>query len=118
MPIDRLLRVNALLHREIAEALYKVFAGGGIDLGAVTVTHVETAPNLRNATVFVSILGHADERGTLLSVLTRHAAALQSHINKDCHLKFTPRLRFQYDPSIERGDQVLGTLFNLDSPAD
>ena len=113
MPADRMLRLNALLHREIAEALYKVFAGGGLDLAAVSVTHVETAPNLRNANVYISIYGHNDERDKILATLSRHAPALQAHINKDCHLKYTPRLHFHYDPSIERGDHVLDVLNNL-----
>ena len=116
--IPRTLRLNALLHREIAEALYKVFAGGGLDLAAVSVTRVEVAPNLRNCTVYVSIYGHAGEHPKILGVLARHAPELQSHINKDCHLKYTPRLRFEYDPSIARGAQVLDTLLNLPPPAE
>ena len=114
MPADRTARLNSLLHREIAEALYKVFAGGGLDLCAVSVVRVETAPNLRNASVYISIYGHENERDKILGVLSRHAPALQAHINKDCHLKYTPRLHFHYDPSIEKGDHVLGVLNNLD----
>ena len=118
MPVDRTLRLNSLLHREIGEAFYKVFAGGGLDLAAVSVTRVETAPNLRNATVYISILGHEKEHGKILGILSRNAHELQSLINKDCHLKYTPRLHFVYDPSIERGDRVLGAMLNLPPPAD
>ena len=118
MPIPRTLRLNALLHREIAEAFYKVFAGGGLDLAAVTVTRVEVAPNLRNATVYISIYGHEKERGKILATLTQNAPELQSHVNKDCHLKYTPRLHFIYDPSIERGDRVLDVLHHLPPAAD
>ncbi len=118
MSTSRILRVNALLHREIAEAFYKVFAGGGLDLAAVSVTRVETAPNLRNANVYISIYGHAGEHPKILATLARHAPALQSLINKDCHLKYTPRLHFHYDPSIERGDRVLDALYHLPPPAD
>lgn len=118
--MERISRVNALLHREIAEALYKVFAGGGLDLAAVSVTHVETAPNLRNAIVYVSIYGHTaeGEREEILQTLADHAPALQRHINKDCHLKYTPRLRFLFNPSIERGDHVLDTLAHLPDPVE
>ena len=118
MPVDRTLRLNSLLHREIAEAFYKVFAGGGLDLAAVSVTRVEVAPNLRNATVYVSILGHAGEHGKIIGTLTRHAPELQSLINKDCHLKYTPRLHFVYDPSIERGDRVLDAILHLPPPVE
>ena len=116
--VDRTERLNSLLRREVAEAFYKVFAGGGLDLAAVTVTRVETAPNLRNATVFVSVYGHDDEHSKILGILSRHASDMQALINKNCHLKYTPRLHFRYDPSIERGDRVLDALFNLPPPAE
>ncbi|MCL1888735.1 MAG: ribosome-binding factor A [Kiritimatiellaeota bacterium] len=116
--VPRTLRLNALLHQEIAASFYKVFAGGGLDLAAVSVTHVEVAPNLRNCTVRVSILGHEKERGGILATLNRHAPDFQKLINRDCHMKYTPRLRFEYDPSIERGGRVLDALLHLPPPAD
>lgn len=115
MPVNRIERVNALLRREIGEALFHVFAGGGLDLAAVTVTRVETARNLRNATVYVSLRDHAGERGTILHRLHSRHAALQALINRDCHLKYTPRLHFVLDGSIEKGDHVLNVLARLDA---
>lgn len=114
MPVDRIERVNALLRREIGEALFHVFAGGGVDLAAITVTRVETARNLRNATVYVSLLGHEGERGSILHRLHARHIELQALINRDCHLKFTPKLRFVLDTSIEKGDRVLNVLAHLD----
>jgi ribosome-binding factor A len=113
MAVDRLERVNALLRREIGEALYHVF-NGEIDLAAVTVTRVETARNLRTATVSVSVFGHESERGRILRALADKHAALQTLINRDCHLKYTPRLRFQLDTSIEKGDHILALLGRMD----
>jgi len=116
MSVDRLERVNALLRRAIGEALYKVFAGDPIDLASVTVTHVVTARNLRNATVSVSIFGHENERGAILRKIANKADALQTIINRDLTLKYTPRLRFTLDGSIEKGDHVLDVLSKLDIP--
>ena len=116
MSIDRLERVNALLRRAIGEALYRVFAGDPIDLASVTVTRVETARNLRNATVSVSVLGHEGERGAILRKLAGKADALQFIINRELTLKYTPRLRFVLDTSVEKGDHVLDVLSKLDIP--
>ena len=113
MAVDRLERVNALLRREIGEALYHVF-NGEIDLAAVTITRVETARNLRTASVSVSVFGHQTERGRILRALADKHAALQSLINRDCHLKYTPRLRFMLDTSIEKGDHILALLGKID----
>lgn len=118
MSVDRIERVNSLLRREIGEALFHVFAGGGVDLAAVTVTRVETARNLRNATVYISLLGHAGERGTILHRLLARHGELQALINRDCHLKYTPKLRFVLDTSIEKGDHVLDVLAHLDDKAE
>jgi len=114
MPVDRLERVNALLRREIGEALFHVF-NGEVDLAAVTVTQVQTARNLRNATVYVSIFGHESERGRILRALADKHADLQSRINRDCHLKYTPRLRFVLDPSIEKGDRILALIGGMEA---
>lgn len=116
MSVDRLERVNALLRRALAEALYKVFAGDTLDLACVTVTNVETSRNLRNATVYVSIFGHDDGRGAILRKLANKADALQSIINQDLTLKYTPRLRFVLDGSVAKGDHVLDLLSHLDIP--
>jgi ribosome-binding factor A len=116
MAIDRLDRVNALLRREIGEAFFKVFVGESIDLASITVTHVETARNLRNATVSISIFGHEQERGAYLRLIANKAHELQSLINRDLTLKYTPRLRFVLDSSLEKGDHILDVLSKLDVP--
>jgi len=115
MAVDRLERVNALLRREIGEALYKVFADGSLDLASVTVTQVRAARNLRNATVSVSVFGHEGERGAIIRRLADKARELQACINRDLVLKYTPRLRFELDGSVEKGDHVLGVLSRLET---
>ena len=113
MSVKRLERVNALLRREIGEALYHVFAGENMDVGAITVTEVSCAPNLRNATVMVSIFGHENERASMLGRLSRKARELQAMINRDLTLKYTPRLSFKLDLSVEKGDHVLDILSHM-----
>lgn len=117
MPVDRIERVNALLRREIGEALYKVFAGDPMELGLLTVTRVQAARNLRTATVWVSIFGHEHAHGAILRKLANKAKDLQALINRDLTLKYTPRLRFELDGSVEKGDHILNILSHLNLPA-
>lgn len=114
--VNRLDRVNTLLRREIAEAFYKVFAGGGydIDLAALTVMRVECAVNLRNASVYISIFGHEDRRARWMRMLREHAGAVQKLVNSHMTLKYTPRLHFYLDEGVEKGDHVLELLFKMD----
>ncbi|AKJ64186.1 ribosome-binding factor A [Kiritimatiella glycovorans] len=53
MSSGRIIRVNELLKREIAADILRLFSGSRFDTGAVTVTRVETAPDLRDANVHV-----------------------------------------------------------------
>lgn len=115
MSIDRLERVNALLRREIAEAIPVVMANEAVDWGAYTVTQVRAARNLRNATVSVSIFGHEQERAVMIRKLGGRHAEFQRLINRDMKLKYTPVLTFTLDASIEKGDQILDLLNRLDT---
>lgn len=113
MKIDRLTRVNELLRREIGEVLYRLLDPSTFDLSALTVTHVITSSDLRSARVLVSIRGHEHERTRMLSRLQGLHAAIQEDIAEKVTLKYTPRLHFAMDDSIEKGDQVLSILSKL-----
>ncbi|MDK2858194.1 MAG: ribosome-binding factor [Verrucomicrobiota bacterium] len=116
MSSARIIRVNELLKREIAVDIPRLFANGEFDTGAITVTRVETAADLRDATVYVSIFGHEEARSQMVRFLNVHRKEVQARMSKHVILKYTPRLYFKFDDSIETGDRVLGILAQLDIP--
>lgn len=118
MSSARIIRVNELLKREIAVDIPRLFADSNFDTTAITVTAVKTAPDLHDATVFVSIFGHEEERGRMIRFLNAHRKEVQARMSKHVILKYTPRLHFKLDDSIEGGDRVLGILSQLDIPDD
>jgi len=115
MGTDRLTRVNEILKREIAEALYPVVREDGFDLSAVTITRVEASRDFRNARVLVSVRDYETQAAGVLAVLRGHRAEIQSRINRDLGLRHTPRLRFTLDTSVARGDEVLRILSQMES---
>ena len=72
-------------------------------IGFVTVTGVATSPDLRQATVYVSVLGSERKREATLAGLASSHGVLQGRVNRELRLKRTPQLSFEYDPTIERG---------------
>ena len=114
MGTPRLVRVNELLKREIAEDIQRNFSMSDFDCGAITVTRVECAPDLRDANVFVSIFGHEDKRGQMIAYLNRHRQEVVRLMVKRVKLKYTPRLHFVLDESIEEGDRILSLLAEME----
>jgi ribosome-binding factor A len=104
MPADRMRRVN----EAVREVLSTRVAHGLKDprIGFVTVTAVETSPDLRHARVYVSVLGSEDERTETLAGLESSHGVLQRAIAAELRMKRTPTLEFVYDESIDRGMRI------------
>jgi ribosome-binding factor A len=118
MSVDRTLRLNEMMRRAIAEALPRVIHEAELDLAAVTVTHVVVSGDLHTARVFVSILGHEQDRKRMMNVLQRHRPELQEIVSRQVVIKYTPRMLFQLDESLEKGDHILHILDQLPPPGD
>jgi ribosome-binding factor A len=97
---ERMRRVNAAVREVLSEALGEL---KDPRIGFVTVTGVSTSPDLREARVYVSILGAEDERERSLEGLAAAHGVLQSRLGRELKMKRTPRLTFEYDPTVERG---------------
>lgn len=110
----RMVRVNELIKREIGQSLFRVVGENQRAVSATTVTRVETTPNLREARVYVSILGDADVQQNVLHTLKRHRVDFQKAIADNMTLKYTPRLRFDLDESVRKGHKVLTLLAELE----
>jgi ribosome-binding factor A len=93
-------RVNESVRQVLSEALPEL---KDPRIGFVTVTGVETSPDLRQARVFVSVLGSERKRETSLAGLKAAHGVLQARIARELRMKRTPQLSFEYDPTVERG---------------
>ena len=81
----------------------------------MTVNQVDVTPDLKNAHVFISVLG-SKGRKEVLPKLESSRSALQAVLSKQVVLKYTPHLVFHLDDSIERGDRVLEILQQIPEP--
>ncbi|HSN13742.1 MAG TPA: 30S ribosome-binding factor RbfA [Anaeromyxobacteraceae bacterium] len=99
----------ARVAEEFRHELAKVLARGLKDprvTGFVTVTGAKMSPDLKEATVYVSIHAPEAERERTLEGLRAAAGFLQREVARSLRLRHTPHLRFVYDESVERGDRI------------
>ena len=104
MPTARMRRINAALREVIGEAISSELQDPRI--GFVTVTSVDTSPDLSSARVYVSVLGGEAEREETLAGLRSSHGVLQSAIAHQTRIKRTPTLTFHYDDTAERADRL------------
>ncbi len=104
--------------RRVNEAVRAVVADAVGDLkdpriGLVTVTAVDVTSDLKEATVYVSVLGSEKKRRATLAGLESAHGVLQARINRELSLRRTPTLAFAYDDSVERGVRMTQLIDEL-----
>ncbi len=104
MPSGRMRRVNEMLREVVGAAISTDLNDPRI--GFVTVTSVETTPDLRAARVHVSVLGSEEERRATLAGLESSHGVIQARIARETRMKRTPTLSFHYDDTIEKGMRI------------
>jgi ribosome-binding factor A len=107
---DRMRRVNGAVREVLSEAVGEL---KDPRIGFVTVTGVETSPDLRHAVVFVSVLGSERKREQSIDGLQAAHGLLQGRIARELRMKRTPQLTFEYDPSVERGVRMTQLIDEL-----
>ena len=106
---QRLDRINELLRREISTVLQRDFEFGG---ALVTVSGVDITQDLREAKVFVGVLGGYGAK--VIEQLSQRRALIQSRVAKRVVLRCTPKLDFRLDTSAARGVDMINVLDEVD----
>jgi ribosome-binding factor A len=101
---DRMRRVNEAMREVLSDALTQDLKDPRV--GFVTVTAVETSPDLRTATVFVSVLGEEEVRTDTVAGLQSAHGYLQRKVASQLRLKHTPTLQFAEDDTARRADRI------------
>ena len=109
-------RIDELLRQEIGQALERELADPRI--GFVTVTQVETSPDLAHAKVWVSIIGTEEERKETLSALRRAMPYVRHGLNSKIRMRRIPELDVRLDETAERGTRVLYLINELEAGRD
>jgi ribosome-binding factor A len=114
MPKDRMRRVNEAVREVLSVAITSNLKDPRV--GFVTVTSVDTSPDLRHAHVYVSVLGDERQREESLAGLESAHGYLQRCVAGELRLKHTPQLDFRYDDTIDKAQRLQQLL--RDEPED
>lgn len=108
----RKIRVDELLKREVSLIIHTDFRSEAV---RITVTEVDVSPDLRQATVYYSVIGEGNEAEEAANFFRRRASFIRRKVASRVILKYLPFFDFRHDPSLARGAQLIETLDHLDS---
>ena len=111
----RMRKVNELVREVVADQVAEL---KDPRLGFVTITSVDTTPDLRSAKVFYSVLGEEDVRESTAAGLAAAAPRFQRAVASQTRLKYTPKLVFAVDPAIDQGIRMSELLRGLDEESE
>lgn len=105
--IDELLRqeIGAILARDVQDPR----------IGFVTITDVETAPDLSTARIWVSVIGQPAERTITIRALERAMPFVRHELGSRIRIRRIPELHVRLDETAERGTRVLQLLSELEA---
>ena len=104
MTADRMRRVDEAMREVLSAAITVEIKDPRV--GFVTVTAVQTTTDLRQARVYVSVLGADAVRRRSLDGLRSAHGYLQRRVAEELRLKHTPTLEFVYDDTTDRGQRI------------
>ncbi|MDD6200159.1 MAG: 30S ribosome-binding factor RbfA [Firmicutes bacterium] len=112
MPSNRIMRINEEIQKSLADKLRTV-KDPRVSGTMISVTRVETTPDLRYAKVFVSFL-EEDKAADAMKGLKSAGGYLRRELGSDLNLRYTPELVWTLDDSITYGARLLNLINSLE----
>jgi ribosome-binding factor A len=110
MAKHRLERVNEVLKREFGDILMREMV---FDAQLVTVQQVDVTPDLRNAHIYVSVIGTEAQSQKVIAQLNARRPYLQFVLSRRITMKHTPTIHFKLDTGIARGTHIINLMDEL-----
>ena len=109
----RMSRINAEIQKSIAETITNKINNPDVDNMIVSVTRVDTAPDLETCKVYISILGSDDQRKKCFDAIVKSAGFIRHELSRSVRLKSVPVLTFKFDTSYETGERIMNLIDGL-----
>ena len=106
------MRVRELLKREIGEAIRREIPIQ--HAGVVNVNDIQIAADFKQARVLLGFFGTAEQQKRAMKLLQDVRGRIQEHVANTVILKYTPKLTFEIDDSVEKGNRILKIMEDID----
>lgn len=114
MPSRRIERINHLLRQEIADLLTREVKDSTLSESMISITDVDTSPDLRVAKVYFSVYGDEAQIEAARAHLKRASGFLHHNLKERLDLRHTPHLEFVLDRSLARGDRIMRLMRSIE----
>ncbi|MBM2820591.1 MAG: ribosome-binding factor ribosome-binding factor [Candidatus Berkelbacteria bacterium] len=102
----RIQKVSELIKQQLAELIIQTLPE---NLGLVTLIDVHVTSDLKNAWIYVSCFDKSSEKETL-KILSDHSKEFQHILGRKLEMRYTPKLEFMFDDSLEKINRVENIL--------
>lgn len=113
MASHRIEKINGQIQRELSLIIQQKMKDRRFNRDTLSITYVKAAPDLKTATVYVSIFGTPEEKEEILGLLDNAKGFLRANLGKVLKVHSIPALTFKLDDSVEYGmhiDSILASL--------
>jgi ribosome-binding factor A len=116
MRFKRSQRIQELLLEEISKLLQSGLKDPRI--GFTTLTRVEVSDNLKQAKIFISVMGSEQEKHETLEALKNAKGFIRNYLGKNLYLRYLPELEFKKDENAEHVEKITRIINDLHSESD
>lgn len=102
---NRMNKINEELKKEISQIISYNLKDPNLKGGLITVTKVNTTPDLRIARVYVSMINIKNKKQAL-AILKKSSGYIRTELARSVNLRITPEIVFEFDESIEYGAKI------------
>ena len=105
-------RINVLMRQELSQLIARELKDPRVS-GIITITHVNTSSDMRNARVYLSIMGDSDAKREALEGIRSASTFLRRELRSKILLRYIPFLSFDLDDSLDTSMNLLNILDNI-----
>ncbi len=112
---SRSRRVGELVQRELAGIIQR--HSDSIQYGMITISAIDISPDIKNAKIFFTCLENNPEITDVEELLNNYAGQFRHELSKSLSLRVIPKLRFEFDHSLERANRLSELIDSLNKDA-